>query len=105
MKRITFQFMRIFFLLGFIELILFILMIFFAMTDEPVSAVGNLSFFSLKYVLGFPMVLINESYPFFLHSQNAPSERLPLILVNNFLQASLILGLLKFLRRSRHSNT
>ncbi len=75
-----------------IEVFVFVLMIIFLMSDEPTNPIGRFLYLSLKYVLGFPLVLINEEYPFFLSSKNMPGQMIPLVLFNNLIQAVLIFG-------------
>jgi len=90
MKIILIKLVKILLILIGIEVLLIIVMIFFLMSDEPTNPVGRTLYIGLKYVLGFPLVLINENYPFFLDSKKMPNEMIPLVLLNNFIQAGVI---------------
>jgi len=52
-------------LLSLFDVILFIALLLFVATDEKVSEIGRVLFFILKYIFGFPLVLINSKFPFF----------------------------------------
>lgn len=82
-----------------LETVLFVAMIFFVMTDEPSNSIGRILYLSLKYILGFPLVLINENYPFFLDARKIPNEMIPLVLLNNLLQAGMIILVKSFFKK------
>lgn len=82
-----------------IEVILFFGMIVTSMTDEKPPVVSRFFYLTLKYVFGFPLVLINRNYPFFLDSKNMPAIAIVLIIINNLLLALLIFWLVKKLFR------
>ena len=67
MRRIIISFFVIL-LIDFFMIILFIAL---HMTDEPLPMVVNLQFGILKYICGFPLVIINTEYPFFLSLNSA----------------------------------
>ena len=82
-----------------VEVLLFIVMIFFLMSDEPTNPVGRALYLGIKYILGFPLVLINDNYPFFLDSKKMPNEMIPLVLLNNLIQAIIIVAIRSFFRK------
>lgn len=77
-------------LIGFVEFLLFITMIFFVMTDEPVGLIGKTIGWIFKYIAGFPMVLVNSEYPFFINSSSPPNYMIPLIIINLLIQGAII---------------
>lgn len=99
MKIILIKLFKILLILIGIEVLLFVVMIFFLMSDEPTNSVGRTLYLGLKYVLGFPLVLINENYPFFLDSKKMPNEMIPLVLLNNFIQAGIIVWVKSLLKK------
>lgn len=84
-----------------VELSVFSLMILFVMSDESTSDLGKSLYFMLKYIMGFPLVLINKELPFFLESKQAPLLMIPLVLVNNLIQAIIILSIHSLVLRRR----
>lgn len=69
------------------------------MTDEPVGFIGSTSYKFLKYILGFPLVLIDNDYPFFLDKSKPPTLLMIfLIIVNISIQSFLIVMLKKYIR-------
>lgn len=78
------------------EILVFILMIVFLMTDESKHGIGDFFQFIIKYVFGSPLVAINDSYPFFLNDKVIPNYMLLLVLTNNIIQAFLILFFKKY---------
>lgn len=77
------------------ELILFVAMIVTSMTDEKPPAIARIFYWTLKYILGFPLFLINGEYPFFLDSKHMPIYSLILIIINNIILAFIIIGIRK----------
>lgn len=68
-----------------------------AMTDDKPPAIGRVVYWALKYILGFPMVLLNNRFPFFLESGQLPVVGIILIILNNIILAFVIYGLGKML--------
>ena len=85
-----------------IEFLLFLLMIFFVMTDESISTACDWIHNLFKYVAGFPLVLINEDYPFFLEYNKMPISMIPLTLLNVLIQVSMLLGLRFLLHKVKY---
>ena len=67
-----------------------ILFIALHMTDEPLPMVANLQFGILKYICGFPLVIINTEYPFFLSESTFPKQIIPMVIMNIVLQVLLL---------------
>ncbi len=91
MKKLIWSFIKIFFAITGIEILIFILMVFFVMTDEPIGLVGQFMGTIVKYVLGFPLVLINSDYPFFIDSNKPPNYMVPLVGLNLLLQTCIVI--------------
>lgn len=91
MKFFTFnKIAKIALILAGIEILSFFLMIFFLMTDETVGAIGKTLVFIVKFVFGFPMVLVDSNLPFFLESKEFPTYMIPLAIINLIIQATLV---------------
>ena len=90
MKKFFTKVGLIFLILIAVQVVLFVLIIFLAMTDaRPVPFLRHF-YWLFQNVLGFPLVLVNERFPYFLDAPKAPLFLFPLILLNTFLQAGLI---------------
>lgn len=100
MKIIAIKLFKTMLVLIGIEVVLFVVMVFFTMSDEPTNPVGRTLYLGLKYVLGFPLVLINDNYPFFLDSKHMPKAMIPLVLINNLIQAGIIVWIRSILKKS-----
>lgn len=70
-----------------VQVILFVLMMSTAMSDESAPTISRGFYFLLKYILGLPLVLINTNYPFFLDSDKMPIIIFPFVAINNLLVA------------------
>ena len=81
-----------------LDFIIFLGMITTAMTDEKPSAVGKVFYWILKYILGFPLVIINNRYPFYLEATHIPAISVALIILNNFILAFIIWSIKKTFR-------
>jgi hypothetical protein len=77
---------------------MFIGMVTTAMTDEKPPIISRVFYWTLKYLLGFPMVLFNNQYPFFLDSSRMPTMAIFLVIFNNIILAFLIWSIRKVLR-------
>ena len=75
-------------------------MVLFLMADENVSAVGKSLTYLVQYVFGFPLVLLNSDYPFFLNSNNPPKVFLLLIALNLIIQTFMVLGIKRLIRKT-----
>jgi len=82
-----------------IEIVLFFAMIITSMTDEKPPIIAGVFYWILKYILGFPLVLINKDYPFFLDHKNMPGVAIPLIIANNIILAFIILRIKKLFKQ------
>lgn len=91
MKNSIWAFIKVGLILVSLEMALFLVMIFFLMADEPVGIIGKSICAAVKYVLGFPLVLINDDYPFFLNSSKPPAIMFPLLILNLIMQTSAVL--------------
>lgn len=98
MKFIIWNFIKIFFIIVIIEILLFILMIFFIMTDESIGIIGKLLVKFVKYVLGFPLILFNNDYPFFMDRNTPPNYMILLIILNLVIQTSIVFLIKNFIK-------
>lgn len=98
MKSIILEYIKTGLILFGIELVLFILMIFFSMTDESIGFFGRLFGWIFKYVIGFPLVLFNGDYPFFLDNPNPPNYMILMIILNLLIQITIIFFVRKLLK-------
>lgn len=98
MKSIILEYIKTGLILFGIELVLFVLMIFFSMTDESLGFFGRLFGWIFKYVIGFPLVLFNKDFPFFLESTNPPNYMILMVILNLLIQITLIVFIRKLLK-------
>lgn len=68
----------------------FLVMVITSMTDDKISALTHSAYWVLKYVLGFPMVLVKSDFPFFLDSIHLPIH--PILIILSILLNNLILS-------------
>jgi|SRR5215213_4399109 len=80
------------------DIALFIGMVLTAMTDEKPPAIGQAFYWTLKYIFGFPLVFLNNEYPFFLDSGHIPKTAIVLVILNNMVLAFAIQGIRNFLK-------
>lgn len=73
--------------------VFFIITILSVMTDSAIPAFGRIMHFVLKYICGFPLVLLGSDFPFFLESRTFMWISIPLTLVNAILQVCIVLKL------------
>lgn len=90
MKTKVVSFFRLFFIIAVIEIVLFILMMFFVMTDESIGVFGKILGFIVENILSFPLTLLNREYPFFMDSPEPPSYMILLIILNLLIQTCLV---------------
>lgn len=83
-------FLKIVITLVFVELLFFILMVLFSLSDEPVSPVGRFLGLLVENVIGFPLVLINHDFPLFFNSKIEPFYVIILIFTNLIIQAAMV---------------
>lgn len=99
MNTVVWNFIKTFFVITGIEIIFFILMIFFVMTDEPIGVIGKSLGVFVKYVLGFPLVLLNSEYPFFINSSKPPNYMILLIILNLIIQTGIVLFIKNLMKK------
>jgi hypothetical protein len=87
---------RIIIALLLIEAVLFVAMILTSMTDSKPLIIDQYFYWALKYVFGFPLVLIDPDYPFFLNSQTFPVTAIFMVILNNLILAIGIYGISQF---------
>ncbi len=105
MKKAITKFFKTFITLLIIEGFLFFLMVGSMMTDEPINQFGRIIFFIIRNILGFPLVLFNSDFPFFLNSQELPNNFIPLITLNLIFHTFLIRLLIVGFKNIRASKT
>jgi hypothetical protein len=76
---------KIFLVLFVVDVLFFVGMIVTSMTDEPPPSISKFFYWTLKYILGFPLVIIKGEYPFFLDSKHMPVIAFFLIALNNLI--------------------
>ena len=99
MKIVVWNFIKTFFVITGIEIVFFILMIFFVMTDESIGLTGKSLGIFVKYILGFPLVLLNSEYPFFINSSKPPNYMIPLIILNLIIQTGIVLFIKNLMKK------
>jgi len=77
------------------EGVLFIAVVLTSMTDDNPPEIGRYFYWTLKYVFGFPLVLFNSDFPFFLSNNKFPITAIFMIPLNNLIVALCIYGLLR----------
>jgi hypothetical protein len=92
---------KIFGILMALEAILFVAVVVTSMTDEKPSAAGIYFYWTLKYILGFPLVLINSQFPFFLESHEFRISAIFMTTLNNLILALMISQFLKIFPRKQ----
>lgn len=98
MKSSILNFVKTFFTIAGIEVVFFILMVFFVMTDEPVGVIGKSLGVIVKYVLSFPLVLFNSEYPFFINSSKPPNYMILLVILNLIIQTGIVMFIWKLVK-------
>ena len=89
---------RNFFLFTGLDILFFWGLIFTSMTDERPSVLADGIYWVLKFILGFPLVLINEKYPFFIDSPKFGLFALSLVIFNNIILSLFFYKLIKWVR-------
>lgn len=87
---VLWTFLKVFLWVFGFQIFIFALMIFFVMTDERIGFIGKSLGLIVKYVLGFPLVLINQEYPFFLDRGNPPNYFILLVFLNLLIQTGAV---------------
>jgi len=82
-----------------IELILFASMIVTSVTDEKPPLISHFFYWTLKYIFGFPLVFLNNNYPYFLDGTDLPAKAIFLILLNNVMLAFSLTGILSLWKK------
>ncbi|PWT75187.1 MAG: hypothetical protein C5B59_09520 [Bacteroidetes bacterium] len=86
-------------LLG-IEVVLLTGLILTSMTDERPPAIAGYIGWVLRYPFGFPLVLVNQNYPYFLNGGATPIWFvIPFVIFNDFLLALGIIGFISLFRK------
>lgn len=101
MKIIIWNFIKIFFAIAVAEFLFFILMISFIMSDEPIGLIGKSLVIVVKYILGFPLVLLNNEYPFFLDRNKIPNDMILLVLLNLIIQTGIVFFIKYLIKRKQ----
>ncbi len=91
MKTLALEYIKTALILIGVEGLLFIIMIMFVMTDESVGIAEKSLGVIVKYILGFPLILLDKEYPFFLNHSKPPNYMIPLILTNILIQTGVII--------------
>ena len=78
--------------------LVFIVMLFSVMTDEAVPLFGRTAHFALKYLCGFPLVLLRSDFSFFLGSNVFTWISIPLSILNAVIQVWIVLKLRDMVR-------
>ena len=92
---------KIFGILLAVEALLFVAMIMTAMTDDKPPAMGEYFYWTLKWILGFPLVLINSQFPFFLDSHEFRISAIFMTILNNLILAFGIYQVMKIFPRKQ----
>lgn len=98
MKSLILEYFKTGLILLGIEFVCFILMIFFSMTDESIGFWGRLFGWIFKYIIGFPMVIFNKDFPFFIDTPNPPNYMILMIILNLLIQITIVFFVRKLLK-------
>jgi hypothetical protein len=82
-----------------IEILLFIGLITAVMTDAKVPAIAGYFYWPLKYLFGFPLVFVNQEYPYFLDGGSTTLEVIFLSTINNLILACILVGMFNACKR------
>ena len=74
------------------------------MTDEKPPEMVHYIYGTLKYVFGFPLVLLNRDFPFFLDSRESIIVVILFTILNTLILSYLIIGLLNIFGRMLQKN-
>lgn len=78
-----------------IDVLVFVLMIFFSMTDSTSPKIANILLFLLRHVLSLPLGLLNDNLPFFLDYREFPKYVFIFVPMNIVLQSIICLAAIK----------
>jgi hypothetical protein len=81
---------KCFAILSGVELLLFLGLIATSMSDDKPAAIADYFYWVLKYPLGFPLVLLNGEYPYFLDHGGKAIEAILLGALNDIILASIL---------------
>jgi hypothetical protein len=84
---------KCFFILLGVEFLLFVGLIATAMTDSKPPAIAGWFYWPLRYIFSFPLVLINDNYPYFLDRGGTTMQFVFLGLLNNVILACMLIGI------------
>ncbi len=105
MKRVFWNAIRVIFSIIAVDIITFFLLLVMCMTDESVlPSSAEYVFYFLKWVCGFPLVLIDGKMPFlyFFEVSDLPSNIYFLIIANIILQTIIVLFLIYIVKSIRN---
>lgn len=81
---------KLFFIILSIDILMMVLFVILHMTDGSLTILTYIQEKLLKYICGFPLVLINNEYPFFLSSVSLPRYMFPIVVANIIFQIIMI---------------
>lgn len=93
------NFIKLYFVITGIEFVFFILMLCFVMTDESIGKIGKVLVLFVRYVLDFPLVLLNDEYPYFFNNNEPLSHMMLLIILNLTIHTDIILFIKTLMRK------
>jgi hypothetical protein len=98
-KRMIKSLYKIFLVILFLDLVCWLGLALTSMSDDKPLPIAGVFYDIAHRVLGFPLVLINTRFPFFLEgSGNLPAYGIvAFILLNNVLLSYIILGIIRLL--------
>ena len=93
---------KIFVCIVIINFILFILLIFFSMSDEGGNLVATLCYKILRYICSFPLIIFNRDWPYYLDDKSLPNDFAILVISNIILQEICIFIFLYMINKIRN---
>lgn len=95
-------YIKIFVYIVIINFILFILLIFFSMSDEGGNLVATLCYKILRYICSFPLIMFNRDWPYYLDDKSLPNDFAFLVIFNIMLQEICIILFLYMINKIRN---
>ena len=107
MKKDLFVIFKIVLLLISIVFCSFMVVIYFAMDETTKSGAGPIYEFYMRYICGFPLVLVNKQYPFFFDCGNSVSLSKFLLMsgLNILCQTTIVYTLYKIISSLRKNDS
>lgn len=90
-------FIKIFFIICLFNAVMFACFLFLHITDEALSTIAVQQGYTFKYFCGFPLVLFNGDYPYFLNSSHMPDYGWLMILGNTILQTIAVMIIIRLI--------